>query len=283
MIEQLLMNSSYDTAPGQRDRWSKLLCNCRFYFYFRTYFNFYRIGRCSKQGRFDQAHQAFYSSLNFKVLEQCGAQIHLAGLDNLSSEKGPFVFVGNHMSSVETAILNAIISPRLDFTFVIKRDLFSVPFMGPAMRAIDAIGVDRENPRDDFKIIMHEGKRRLEQGRSVLIFPESTRQREFVPERFNSIGVKLAKSAGVKIIPFALKTDFIAPGRLIPDFGPIDPSKHIHFEFGAPIAVSDNGKFEHNEIIRFIAEKINHWQDLESNRSGGSSTSLLSMRKPEKA
>lgn len=259
-MTNLFPGDSYDTPTGQRDIFSKCLLNSRFYFFLRTYLNFYKIGRCAARGEFDQAHQSYYSGLNFKILESCGALIHLRGLNHLNPENGPFVIIGNHMSSVETAVLNAIISPRLNFTFVIKNSLFSVPFFGTAMRAIDAIGVDRINPRDDFKIIMEEGAKRLKKGISVLIFPESTRQDEFLPERFNSIGVKLAKQAGVRIIPFALKTDFLAPGKLISEFGSINARKEIFFEFGSSIEIAGNGKDEHRRVLDFISERTSNWK-----------------------
>lgn len=273
----LFPNDSYDTPPGRRTFLSRILFNSRLYFYSKTYYNFYRIGRCAGRGRFDRDRQSYYSGLNVRILESCGARIHLRGLNHLSGTPGPFVIVANHQSSVETAILNAVISPRLDFTFVIKRSLFSVPFFGAAMRAIDAIGVDRVNPREDFKEVMRAGQELLKGGRSVLIFPESTRQREFLPERFNTIGLKLAKSAGVRIIPLALKTDFLEPGALIPEFGSLHRSRHIHLEFGEPLEASGNGREAHRQILDFIAERTAHW-NLAERRASCASAGLNGFR-----
>ena len=135
----MCIRDSYDTPPGRRTFLSRILFNSRLYFYSKTYYNFYRIGRCAGRGRFDRDRQSYYSGLNVRILESCGARIHLRGLNHLSDTPGPFVIVANHQSSVETAILNAVISPRLDFTFVIKRSLFSVPFFGAAMRAIEDV------------------------------------------------------------------------------------------------------------------------------------------------
>jgi len=251
--------NSYDTPNHRRDRWSKLFGNFRYNFYFQIYYNFYRIGRCSKQGRFDRANQALFSARNVDILERCGAKIHLRGLEHLSSESGPFVIAGNHMSSVETVILNAIVSPRLDFTFVIKQGLFGVPFMRQAMRAIDAIGVGQINPREDFKIIMEQGEARLKSGKSVLIFPESSRYADFQPERFNTVAVKLARRANVKIIPLALKTDFVKFGRLIRECGPICPQNDIHLEFGPPMSIQGTGREEHLRIVDFIGQRYQKW------------------------
>ncbi len=259
-MNYLLSKDSYDTIPRKRALPATWFFNSRFYFFPRLYLNFYQLGKCARRGLFNREQQTYYSEKNLRIIENSGAQIHLRGLNHLSSEAGPFVLVGNHMSSIETAILNAMISPRIEFTYVIKRSLFKMPFLGRAMTAINAIGVNRINARDDFKVIVEEGNKRLKAGCSVLIFPESTRQKKFHAEHFNSIGIKLAKNAGVKIIPFALKTDFITPGLMSSEFGPLHPGNHIYFEFGAPIAISGNGKEEHRIITDFIKAKTSEWE-----------------------
>ena len=229
-MDCLLSEDTYDTPPGKQDFVSKCLLNSYFYFFSRICMNYYSLGRCARKGLFSRERQVYYCDKNIQIIEGFGAQFHVRGLNNIKEEDGPYVIIGNHVSSIETAILNSMISPRLDFTYVIKKSLFTVPFLGPAMHAVDAIGVDRKNARDDFKIIMEEGVKRLARGRSVLIFPESTRQIEFLPERFNSIGIKLALKANVKILPFALKTHFMKPGMFSSEFGPILPDSHLHFE-----------------------------------------------------
>ncbi len=258
--------NTYDTPHDRRDRWARWSGNFRYNFYFQIYYNFYQIGKCSKQGRFDRANQAGFSVKNADILERCGAKIHVSGMEHLSTGPGPFVIAGNHMSAVETIILNAIISPRQDFTFVIKQGLFDVPFMRQAMRAIDAIGVGQINPREDFKIIMEQGEKRLQSGKSVLIFPEAARCADFQPERFNTVAVKLAKRANVKIIPLALKTDFLKFGRLIRECGPLCPQNDIRLEFGPPIQIQGTGREEHLQIVEFIGQRHQKWcREAEAN------------------
>ena len=170
------------------------------------------------------------------------------------------MIIANHMSLLETACLHAFIMPRRDFCFVIKRSLFDVPFFGDIMRHMDCIAVDRVNPRDDFKIVMEEGKKRLDAGRSVVIFPQHTRSEVFDPDTFNSIGVKLAKQASAPIIPLALRTDFLANGKWIKDLGPIRRKNPVWFQFGEPVMkVEGTGKAEHTLIADFIAGKVKEW------------------------
>lgn len=108
------------------------------------------------------------------------------------------VLIGNHMSLLETALFHAVAREYLDFTFVIKQSLLTVPFFRDIMRSLGAIPVGRENPRDDLRAVLGDGKKVLESGRSIIIFPQSTRSETFDAAKFNSIGIKLAKSAGVR-------------------------------------------------------------------------------------
>ena len=255
----LFPGDSYDTpATAPRSIIDRLLFNSRLYFLVKNFHIFQRTGKCARKGGLDAEHQVYFSNMNIRLVELCGGRIHLKGLDNLNSNE-PFVLIGNHMSSLETALFHAIARPRIDFTFVIKRSLFSVPYFGDIMRALKAIPVDRENPRDDFKAILTDGKALLESGRCLILFPQATRNEKFMPENFNSIGVKLARAANVRIIPFALKTDFLGNGRFLRDLGPIHRDRHIHFEFGSPISVQGNGKAEHQQIIDFIQSRLNQW------------------------
>jgi 1-acyl-sn-glycerol-3-phosphate acyltransferase len=127
------------------------------------------------------------------------------------------------------------------------------------MKFMNAIPVDRVNPRDDFKTIIEEGKKRIAAGYSVIIFPQSKRDPEFKPDEFNSIGVKLAKATKAPIIPMALKTDFSQNGKKIKDLGWLDTSKELHIEFGEQMELTGNGKAERLKIIEFIQDRLKAW------------------------
>jgi 1-acyl-sn-glycerol-3-phosphate acyltransferase len=163
------------------------------------------------------------------------------------------------MSALETFVLPAIIAPFKDVTFVIKRSLIDYPVFKHIMRSRDPIVVDRTNPRKDFEAVLDGGTARLKAGRSVIIFPQTTRTATVDPETFNTIGIKLARKAGVPIVPIALRTEAWGNGRLLKDFGKIDPSKAVHFAFGKPLRIKGRGAEEHREIIEFILGKLKGW------------------------
>ena len=95
---------------------------------------------------------------------------------------------------------------------------------------------------------------------SIIIFPQTTRTPVFDPEQFNTIGIKLAKKAGVPVVPIALKTNAWGNGTFLKDYGKIDPSKKVHFAFGKPLWIKDRGTEEHQEVIEFISGKLKEWE-----------------------
>lgn len=251
----------YDTPENYpRSVWEYLTLGTRLSFYLRNFAVFAKVGKLCQQGRLTPVLQADYSVKNIRITESCGGRIHLRGLDNLSRFTEPAVIISNHMSLLETAVMHAFVRPRRDFCFVIKRSLLDVPYFGDIMRDLKCIPVDRVNPREDFKTVMEAGTERLREGKSVIIFPQSTRSAVFEPHQFNTIGVKLAKHAGVPIIPLALRTDFLVNGRHFKDLGPIRRKNPVWFEFGEPIMkVSGTGKEEHARIVEFISGRIREW------------------------
>ena len=258
----LFRGDSYDTPADNKASWVyRMMFNSRWYFYFNNFRVFCNTGRIGKAGKLDQINQILYSNENLRLIEKCGGQIHLRGLDNLRALNGqPVVLIGNHMSLLETAVFHSVIRGVVDFTFVIKKQLLDSPYFKEIMFALDAIPVGRDNPREDLRAVLTDGKRLLESGRSIIIFPQSTRSEEFNPEKFNSIGIKLAKSAGVPVVPFALKTDFLGNGKLLRDMGPVRPERQVWFEFAPALQVEGNGQTTQQEIIDFIQSRLTEWK-----------------------
>ena len=195
-----------------------------------------------------------------KVSEKYGGKFEIKGLDNLRKEQGPFVLVGNHMSTLETQIFPAVIGSIIKVTYVVKQSLVKDSIFGPIMRTRDPIAVGRKDPRKDLDLVLTKGAEHLSKGCSIVIFPQATRTRIFEPDKFNSLGIKLAKRAGVSVIPLALKTDFWENGKLISTIGNVYPERTIHIEFGAPIKIDGAGKKEHEQIIEFIKSRFDSWK-----------------------
>ncbi len=256
---------TYDTPDGVPHTWGDRLCfGGRWYFYWKIFDIIRIMGTLGKCGRLDRGNQVRWCSQILKLVEACGARIHLRGLDNLRAMKQqPAVLLGNHMSFLETVTFPAMIHSHMDLTFVIKPSLMKIPFFRYIMIAINAVVITRNNPRQDLQTVLEEGKKRLDAGQSVVIFPQGTRSAEFDPEQFNSIGIKLARRTGYPVIPFAVKTDFMQNGKYLRNMGPIDRRKDLWMEFAPARPVTGSGREQHQEIIDFIVDRLKTWRSEE--------------------
>ena len=218
-----------------------------------------RAGILARLGLYDGRKWMESSFAVMRRLERVGVRIEISGIENLTKVDGPVVFIGNHMSMMETLLLPVMIQPVKEVTFVVKDSLLSYPVFKHVLRSRNPIAVTRTNPRQDLKTVMNEGGERLKQGVSIIVFPQTTRSHTFDSSQMNSIGVKLAKRAGVPVIPVALKTDCWQNGKKIKDLGRLDVSKTAHFSFGQPIGVESKGEIEQETVNAFIVEKLKGW------------------------
>jgi 1-acyl-sn-glycerol-3-phosphate acyltransferase len=229
-------------------------------FYLRMIGIVFSSAHRAKHGRYGNTEWVNSSIDILNSLESAGCRFDIRGMSVLSRLTGPVVFVANHMSTLETFVLPSIINPVRPCTFVIKPSLMDYPVFGHVMRSRHPIVVSRDNPRQDLVMVMEQGAERINNGTSVILFPQTTRTRQFEHSTFNSLGIKLARSAGVPILPIALKTDAWDNGSLLKDFGRIRPERRIHIEFGEAIAVQGNGREQHESVIAFVQTRFNRWQ-----------------------
>jgi 1-acyl-sn-glycerol-3-phosphate acyltransferase len=218
-----------------------------------------RGGRMARRGEWNRDSWLNLSLDVWRAVENCGGRLNVSGCENLQKLDGPAVIVSNHMSVLETFAIPAIVLPFQHMTFVVKESLLRVPLFKDVMMGVNPISLGRENPREDLKRLLADGEKMLADGKSIVIFPQSTRCVELRPGEFNSIGSKLAKKAGVPLVPLALKTDFHGLGKVVKDFGPVDRGKTVYFKFGAPLEISGNGRQQHEACIDFIAENLKSW------------------------
>ena len=125
--------------------------------------------------------------------------VRIEGLDRLSDP--PYVLMCNHQSALDIYALMAELP--ISFKWIAKRQLFSIPFFGWAIRKAGYISIDRENPREALKAI-EEAARKIREGMNIIIFPEGTRSKDGVLLPFKKGGFTLALRAAVPIVPIGI-------------------------------------------------------------------------------
>lgn len=210
----------------------------------------------AKRGEYSYEELVIDGLKILQMMRDVGCKITIKGLENLKNLNLPCVFIANHMSTLETFVLPAVIGKEFRVTFVVKRSLLKYPFFGNILNSLHPIPVTRKNPKEDYKIVMQEGLKRLEEKISIIVFPQAARETIFDPSKFNTLGIKLAKKASVPAVPIALRTDAWEMGKIIKDFGKINPTKPICFFIGKPLYIENRGLKEHLQIIEFIEHSL---------------------------
>lgn len=255
-------SSEYDTPVKDKPTiCDRLLTDSRLYFTLKYAYIVFRTRSEARRGIYDTKAWSDSSYYIFRFIERTGGRFHISGMENITKSPGPVIFISNHMSTLETMIFPCIIAPHREVTFVVKESLVKHPLFGDVMRSRNPIVVGRKDPRKDLEAVMTGGMELLSKNVSLIIFPQSTRSLEFRPEEFNSLGVKLARKAGVPVVPVAIKTDFWGNGKIIKELGPLDHRKPIYIRFGEPFRVTGSGKEENNRIIEFIQENLEKWTE----------------------
>ena len=156
----------------------------------------------------------------------CGVRYEFRGHERLPD--GPCVILANHQSEWETVYLQLLHPPVCT---VLKRELLNIPIFGWALRLLHPIALDRSKPARAMKQVLTQGKARLEEGLSVLIFPEGTRVSPGSRVRYNKSGAVIACRAGMPVVPVAHNAGERWPGRHW-----VKKPGRLSLEVGPPIA-----------------------------------------------
>lgn len=129
----------------------------------------------------------------------CGLTFEVEGLETINPQQ-PAVILSNHQSAWETLALRYILPPH---SVVIKRELLYFPIWGWSLLTLKSIVINRKNQRAALRTLLEQGTKFLNQGLSVLIFPEGTRTAAGEVRKFNIGGALLAQKSGYPVIPVA--------------------------------------------------------------------------------
>jgi len=138
----------------------------------------------------------------------CDIRIVIEGRENMPDHA--CVVMAKHQSAAETVAMPILVPV---YTWILKRELFYIPFFGWALALIGTIGIRRGSPREAIKQVMHDGKEKLAQGLWIVIFPEGTRATAGSTGNYQSGGAILAQKAGVGILPMAHNAGVLWPKR----------------------------------------------------------------------
>lgn len=118
----------------------------------------------------------------------CGVKYNLIGKENIDIKRNGIV-LANHQSTWETLLVPTIFPP---ISWVLKKQLFKIPFFGWALARVKPIAIDRDAGSSAVDQVKTKGKGRLDEGNWVCIFPEGTRVNPGEKKRYRMGGALLA-------------------------------------------------------------------------------------------
>ena len=126
----------------------------------------------------------------------CGIRYQVEGQENIPDH--PVIVLSNHQSTWETIFLYQLFTPACP---ILKKELLDIPFWGWALRLQQPIAIDRSKPREAGKSLLTQGAVRLEEGLSILVFPEGTRSPAGTLGKFSRGGAQLAAATETDVVP----------------------------------------------------------------------------------
>lgn len=174
----------------------------------------------------------------------CGLDYVIEGTENIPDS--PSVLMIKH-SSVFEVYAQVIAFPQT--SWVLKRELFWIPFFGWGLLALKPIAINRKAGRTAVKQVIQQGRERLREGLWVTVFPEGTRMPPGQTRKYGVSGAALAQEAGVSIVPVAHNAGDFWPRR-----GFIKRPGRIRFCIGPPIDASTQPPKETNAIVQAWVE-----------------------------
>ncbi len=133
------------------------------------------------------------------MVKGSGCNLTIVGRENIP--EGGVLFVGNHESMFDVPIL--LHSYGKGIGFITKYELSKIITMSDWMKAEKCIFIDRSNLRQSITVI-NEGIEQLNNGYTMAIFPEGTRNKGQVGE-FKKGSLRLATKTKVPIVPVMIK------------------------------------------------------------------------------
>jgi 1-acyl-sn-glycerol-3-phosphate acyltransferase len=175
----------------------------------------------------------------------CGLGYTVEGLENLQRDNT--VVLMKHSSSWETIAQIQLFPPQV---WVIKRELLWAPVLGWMLFFLKAIGINRRAGRSAVTQVIEQGRRRLDEGLWIIIFPEGTRVPAGETRRYGISGVLLAQAAGGRpVVPVAHNAGDFWPRR-----GLLKKPGTVRVVIGAPIPTAGRD-------ARDVIDDVRRWID----------------------
>lgn len=180
----------------------------------------------------------------FNVMFRTLWRMRVYGTQNLP-KSGPVIIASNHISYMDPPVLGSACPRRIQY--MAKQELFAIPLLGRAIRAVGAYPVDRHG---SAKAAIKRSLEVLKEGGAIGIYPEGTRNRD--GSHTPQIGVALlAQLSGAPVVPAFLG-------------GTRDPLRFqaVRAYFGEPMRLPAHERISRADLEQFVGDVMQRIRSL---------------------
>lgn len=190
-------------------------------------------------------------------------KLYVTGLENIPNEQS-FMITPNHQSLADGSMMFELFNDPL--AFVSKGELTKVPVAKHILGTMGSIFMDRDNLREELKVMKKVRKSLENDNVKWIIFPEGTRTKneDYSVNEFKAGTYKFPMQINKKIIPCAIH----GTGRILN--GKYDFKVYpVYIHFFKPFTEEDYKKMTTQEIAsqcqNMIQEKLNEFIEMDKN------------------
>ena len=130
-----------------------------------------------------------------------GLKVEFRGTENIA--RAPALYACKHESALDTYAFTHAVPTT---SYVLKKELTYIPFFGWSQHFYGMVPIDRKGGAAAMKNMLKEVKKKIDDNRPVIIFPEGTRCKPGTTKGYKPGFLFVAENLDVNIVPVALNT-----------------------------------------------------------------------------
>ncbi len=138
----------------------------------------------------------------------CSINYEIIGMENIPKE--PIIVVSKHQSAFETFALYYYLNKSF---FIHKKQLFYIPIFGQYLMKSNMVSINRKEKTKAIRKMIFEVKKRLNDGSSIIIFPEGTRKKPGEKANYKSGFVAIYNATKRRLLPVAVNSGLYWPKK----------------------------------------------------------------------
>ncbi len=177
-----------------------------------------------------------------------GAKVTVNGMDNIPDDRG-VLFIGNHTSYFDVITTYPLM--KRPTGYVAKKEIKKIPILPWVMYFVHCLFLDREDPRAGLQTIIKAAEQ-VQNGISIVIFPEGTRSKDGKLGEFKEGSFKIASKSKCPVIPMGIS----GTPDLFENHTPWMKPAEVTINFGEPIYTEEMSRQELKELPSLVRAEV---------------------------